>query len=379
MVQGVESIPAKGIRQGILSDPLECSDTVARLVREVERALSVKIPKVLVALHGTHLKSYNAGASIPIPDPTIGISRKEVDRVITTCRTLSLDYDRRILHAFARGFSVDGQSGIKDPVGLFGTKLGVELHLVTGLNLAVQNVVRMLNRSGLEVEGIVLPALVASEAILSDLDRDLGVTLIRIGNFQTEILLFTDGNVRESFLMPWGMDHLSDGLSKALKLPRVAGEELLTQVRTLEAVSNSTVPLRVKAGSLARNFPQEQVVHWLASRVKEFLGRVHRRLDESSYFQESAAGIVMMGDLVRLEGFLEMAEGLLNMPVRLGVSREVEMESHISLSPSHATVIGLLRYGLKSRHSMNGTGVSGNGSPWSRWMEKTRRVLEEYF
>ncbi|MBI3616154.1 MAG: cell division protein FtsA [Candidatus Omnitrophica bacterium] len=387
IVRGVESVPARGVERGVLSDPVECVDAVARLMRQAEQSLSLRAPKVLATLHGNQIKSYNASASIPVPDPTTGISSRDVDRVLTTCRTLSLDYDRQILHAFERGFAVDGQSGIKDPVGLSGAKLTVELHLVTALNLAAQNLTRVLNRAGLEVEGLVLPGLATAEAVLSDLDRDIGVTLIRIGDLQTEVLLFTEGEVRETFLIPWGTDQLAENLSRIFKLPRVAGDQLLDQVRTLEEPSvrpefvegrtpQADIPLRVKAGSLVRTIPQGQVVHSVGLKAKEFLTRLKRCLDETPYFRESAAGVVMVGSLARLEGFLEMAEGQLNMPVRLGNVREIQLDSKFTLSASHTTAIGLLRWGLRRRLP---AGTKPSGSAWLGWLDRTRHLLEEYF
>ncbi len=377
VVRAVESVPAQGVEKGVLSDPIECSDTVARLMREVEKLVNAKVSKVLAAVPGSHLKSYNASASVPIPDPAVGISNRDVARAVSTCRTLSLDYDRQILHAFERGFAVDGQLGIKDPVGLCGTKLTVELHLVTALNLAVQNVTRVLNRAGLEVEQLVLPGLAAAEAVLSDLDRDLGVTLILIGDNQTEVLLFTDGVVRETLLLPWGTDHLGEFISRVLKLPRAAGEQLVDQARTLEEHPEAaSVPLRVKSGSLSKSFPESEVTRLLAGRTKEFLSRLRRRLDESPYFRESAAGIVIVGNLARMEGFLEMAEGLLNMPVRLGIAREMETDPRVTLGTAHATAVGLLRCGVRRRSS---SVRSIHASPVLRWLERTREVIEEYF
>ncbi len=376
IVRAVESIPAKGVERGVLTDPVECVDTVSRLIRQVESSLSSRIPKVLTAFHGNHLKSYNATASVPIQDPTVGISNRDVERVMTTCRTLSLDYDRQILHAFERGFAVDGQSGIKDPVGLSGAKLTVELHLVTALNLAVQNLTRVLNRSGLEVEGLVLPGLATAEAVLSDLDCDLGVTLVRVGEVQTEVLLFADGVVRETFIIPWGMDHLSEIISRTLKLPRAAADQLLEQVQSLEEKPEwAATPLGVKSGSLVRSFPQGQVVHLVANRTKEFLNRLRRRLDESSYSRESSAGIVMVGPLARLDGFLEMAEGLLNMPVRLGTIRGIQADPQITLATTHTAAVGLLRHGIKRRSPA----ARPSGPPWLQWLDRTRHLLEEYF
>ncbi len=378
LVRAAESVPAQGIERGVLSDPLECVDAVARLMRQAERPLSARISKVLAAFQGSHLKSYNANASIPIPDPEVGVSPRDVEKAISTCRTLSLDYDRQILHAFERGYTVDGQPGIHDPVGLSGTKLTVELHLVTGLNLAVQNVTRILNRAGLEVEELVLPGLATAEAVLSDLDRDLGITLIRIGEILTEVLLYSEGQIRETFLIPWGTDSLSESLSRALKLPRAAGDQILDQIRTLEeGPDQAQTLLRIKAGTLARAFPQGEVIRLVAGRTKEFLTRLRHRLDETPYSRESASGIVMVGSLARMEGFLELAEQLLNMPVRLGTVREIHLDPQVTLASSHTAAVGLLRLGFKRRLSSAVRPTSMPG--WLGWVDRTRRLLEEYF
>ena len=378
VVQAADLIPAQGIERGVLTDPVECSDAVARLARKVEAVLGTRVPKVLVAVHGNHLKSYNSNSSIPIPDPGVGISPRDVEKAITTCRTLSLDYDRQVLHTFRRGFAVDGQSGIKDPVGLYGTKLSVELHMVTALNLAMQNLVRVLNRAGLEVQEFMLPSLACAEAVLSELDQDLGVTLIRIGVLQSEAILFADGGVKETFLVPWGTEHLAESLSRALKMPRVSVEQLLGQIRGVEDRPEwSAVPLQVRAGTLVRNFPHGQVTHLLTARAKEFFTRLRQRLDSSPYFQESAAGVVMVGPLTRLEGFLEMAESFLNTPVRMGTAREVEVNPQVTLNSMHSTAVGLIRHALKGQEMASNNHRAG--SPLVRWVEKTRKVLEDYF
>jgi cell division protein FtsA len=377
VVRTVQSVPAQGIHRGTFTDPTECTDAVARLMRQVEQSLGDRVHTVLVALHGNHLKGINASASIPIRDPGGGIARRDMERVVSTCRTLSLSYDRKILHTFERSFAVDGQSGIKDPVGLYGTKLGVELHLVTALNLAVQNLVKVLNRAGLEVEELVLPGLAAAEAVLSDLDRDLGVTLIRIGELQTEALLFTDGAVRETLLVPWGTEHLTEYLGRTLRLPWAAAEQLWGQVQSLDGRPEwACLPLQARAGSWVRTFPQGQVAHLLSSRSKDFLLRLRRRLDASPYFRESASGVVIVGDLAHVEGFLEVAEGLLNMPVRLGTVRALERDPQVTLGSVHTTAIGLLCHAARQRAPV----LHPRPAPLGlRWIERVRRLLDEYF
>ncbi len=376
-VQALATVRAQGMEKGVFSDPIECSDAVARLARQVEKALSIRLPKLAVAVHGTHLKSYNASAAIPIPDPTVGISKKDVERVITTCRTLSLDYDRQILHAFDRGFVVDGQAGIKDPVGLSGTKLNVELHLVTAQNLSMQNLVKVLNRAGLEVGQLILPGLAAAEAVLLDLDQELGVTLVRIGEFQTEILIFNDGAVRETFVIPWGTDHLAESFSRTFKLPATSIGQILEQVKSIDQHPEwAAVPVRVQAGSLVRSFPQGEVAQLVGSKAREFLARVRHKLDESASFRESAAGVIMVGELAHLDGFLEAAESILNVPVRLGTLREIQRNPGVEISSLHTTSVGLLRYAARQLAAQN---HSGPTSFWERSLDRARLIFEEYF
>lgn len=395
IVREVESIPAEGFEKEGLSDPIECADVVARLVRRIEKNLPARITRATAAFPTSHLRVLNASATIPIPDPAGGISRQDVERALATCRTLSLDYDRQIVHAFERGFSVDGQSGVRNPVGLSGKKLSVEIHLVTAPTLAVQNFTRVLNRAGLEVEGFVMPGLGAAAAVLPDLDRDLGVTLVRIGEFQTEVLLFEDGDIRETFLMPGGVEDLLETLSRSLKLPRVSAEYLFEQVRSVEEQPATapvaagvlgpaadgrpdwaSVPLRTGPGAAVRTFPQGQVVQVVRSRAKDHLSRIQRRLAASPLFLDCASGVVVVGYLSRLEGFLEMAEGMLNMPVRLGAVKGMELASGLAPRPQDLTAIGLLRHSARRRSA---AAQPSNAPPWLRPLERVQRILQEYF
>ncbi len=391
VLRAVDSVPSQGFEKEGLSDPIECSDAIARLVRQLERNLPGRVSVATVAFPAAHLKSFNADASIPVSDAGAGITRQDMEKVVSTCRSLSVDYDRQILHSFERGFTVDGQTGIRNPIGLAGKKLIVDLHLVTAQSHAVQNLAKVLSRAGLELGGFVLPSLGAAEAVLSDLDRDLGVTLIRIGEFQTEAVLFDDGQVRETFLFPGGLEDLIESLSRSFKLPRVSAEHLLEQVRTLEeqpvvvgpdgvpvpASSDwANVPLRAGVGASVRTFPQGQVVHLVRQKAKELLTRIQRRLVATPTFLDSASGIVVVGPMARREGFLEMAEELFNMPVRLGTVKEIEFSPGLELRAQDTTPVGLVRYHFRSRAQAD---KASQVPPWLKPLERFQRLLQEYF
>ena len=377
-VQAVESIPARGFEREGLSDPVECADAISRVVRQAERNLTARLSSAVVAFSGSQFKCLNSSASIPIPDPGSGISRQDVERAVSTCRTLSLDYDRQIVHSFERGFAVDGQPGVKNPVGLSGKKLTVDLHLVTAPSLGVQNLTRVVNRAGLEVERILLPGLGAAEAVLTEIDRDLGVTFVRVGDYQTEVILFDNGEPKETFLIPGGWDELAENLSRSLKLPRVSAEHLLDQVSTVEDLpeEKAGLPMRAGPGAAVRSFPQGQVVSVVRARAKELLGRIQRRVAANPVFLDCASGVVMVGHLCRLDGFLEMAEGHFNMPVRLGAVREIGLAAGITLRNSDTTAVGLLQHACRLRNG----GPPGSDRPFFfRPLETVQRLLQDYF
>ena len=378
VVQAVESLPAQGFEKEGLSDAVECADAVSRLVRQAERALSARIAGATVAFPAAQLKSFNAGATVPVQDPGVGINRQDVEKAVSTCRSLSLDYDRQILHCFERGFAVDGQTGIKNPAGLSGKKLAVDLHLVTAPNAGIQNLTRVLNRAGLEAEQLVMPGLGVTEAVLADVDRDLGVTLVRIGDSQIEVLLFDDGEVKETFLIAGGAEDIAENVSRSLKLPRVSAEHLLEQVSTVEELpeEKAALPLRSGLGASARTFPQGQVAQLVRSKAKDLLTRIQRRLEGNPVFLDCASGGVVTSYLSRMEGFLEMAEQTFNAPVRLGTVKEVELAEGINLRGQDTVAVGLLRHSARRRLA---TARPSNSAPWMRPLETVQRLLQDYF
>lgn len=378
VVQAVELLPAQGFEKEGLTDAVECADAVSRLVRQAERALSAGIPGAMVAFPVAQLKSFNAASAVPVQDSGAGINRQDVGRAISTCRSLSLDYDRQILHCFERGFAVDSQSGIKNPVGLSGKKLTVDLHLVTAPNSGIQNLTRVLSRAGLEPERFVMPGLGVAEAVLADVDRDLGVTLVRIGDSQIEVLLFDDGEVKETFLISGGAEEIAKSVSRSFKLPRVSAEHLIEQVSTVEELSEekAALPLRAGLGASVRTFPQGQVVQLVRAKAKDLLTRIQRRLEGNPIFLDCASGVVVTGYLSRMEGFLEMAEQTFNAPVRLGMVKEVELAEGIALRGADSVAVGLLRHSARRRLA---TTRPSNSVPWMRPLETVQRLLQDYF
>lgn len=377
-VQVVESVPAQGFEKDGLTDPIECTDAVSRLVRQAERSLSSRISGATVSFPACQLKSFNATAAVPVQDPTSGISRQDIEKAVTTCRSLALDYDRQILHSFERGFAVDGQTGIKNPLGLSGKKLTVDLHLVTAPNLGVQNLGRVLTRAGLEAERLVMPGIGVGEAVLADVDRDLGITLVRIGDSQIEVILFADSEIRETFLVPGGADDLAESLSRSFKLPNMAAGHLLEQVSTIEELSpeKAALPLRSGLGASVRPFPQGEVVQVVRAKAKDLLTRVQRKLDGNPIFMDCASGVVVVGHLSRLEGFLEMAEQTFNAPVRLGTMKGIELAEGVNLKATDLPAIGLLRHSARRKAAVT---RSSNTPPWMRPLETVQRLLQDYF
>lgn len=377
ILRALKEVPAQGFGKDGLTDPIECADGIGRLLRAIDRVTGIAIPSVSVCFPANHLKCFNASASIPIPEPGVGVSHQDVEKVIQTCLTLSVEYDQRVLHTFERSFTVDGQTGIKSPVGLTGRKLGVELHIVTASETMLQNLTRVIHRSGLEVDGFVAPGLACGQVVLSELDRDLGVALIRIGDHAVELLLYSDGQLKESFVLKGGTEDLIDHIGSALRLPRVAAESIFTQVHSVEERPESaSVALKAGVGATTRSISEAQVVSLIRMRCRELVQRIRRTLAVNPLFRDCASGVVVVGSLVRLDGFLEMLEGALNVPVRMGVAKGVELEEGMKPRQQDIPLMGLIAYKM---NEMKDTPASSVLPLWLKPLSRFRKILKDYF
>ena len=219
-VIGIGQHPSRGIRKGVVANVESTVEAIKRAISEAEQAAGVEVDTVYVSIGGGHIRGINSQGVVAIQGRTREVTAIDVARAVDAARAVSLPPDREILHALTQGFTVDDQDGIREPVGMLGSRLGVSVHLVAGAATAVQNVVRSVNRAGLKVEDVVLQSLASGESVLTPDERELGVLLIDVGGGTTDVALFRDGAVWHTAVIPLGGDHITNDIAVGLRRRR---------------------------------------------------------------------------------------------------------------------------------------------------------------
>jgi cell division protein FtsA len=287
----------------------------------------------------------------------------DIDRVVETASSISLPADQQILHILEQEFSIDGQEGIKKPLGMSGMKLNVEIHIVTGAVAAVQNILKCVHRSGLEVGEMVLQPLASSKAVLADDEKDLGVCLVDIGGGTTDVAVFTGGAIRHTAVIPIAGDQITNDIAMALRTPTKDAEDIKIKygcaLRQLADEALIEVPGVGERG--ARMLSRQTLAEVIEPRVEELYSLIQQELRRSGFEDLLSSGIVITGGSSAMQGMVELGEEIFHMPVRLGLPRYVGGLSEVVKTPRFSTGIGLLLYGLE-KHSRSEEARINSGS-----------------
>ena len=286
----------------------------------------------------------------------------------------------QILHALTQSFTVDDQDGVREPMGMLGARLGVSVHLVTGTVMAVQNVVRSVNRAGLTVRDVILQALASAESVLTPDERDLGVILIDMGGGTTDVALFRDGAVWHTAVVPLGGDHVTNDIAVGLRAPPSDAEELKKVYGCAQAslvLEDETVEVPSIGGRKPRVLSRRTLSRIIQARVEEILSLVARSIGQAGLEDAATAGVVVTGGTTSMEGISELAESIFDLPVRRGIPKWVGGLYQQVESPGFATAVGLVLAGARQdRHSGASRGRPAFGGSL---MQRVRSWLGEVF
>lgn len=306
-----------------------------------------KITTVYTGIAGGHIRSSNAHGMIKIKDKEV--SQADVVRAIETASSISLPGDQQILHILEQEFSIDGQEGIKKPLGMSGMRLEVEIHIVTGAVSAVQNILKCIHRCGLEVHEMMLQPLASSKAVLADDERELGVCLIDIGGGTTDVAIFTGGAIRHTAVIPIAGDQITNDIAMALRTPTKDAEDIKIKygcaLRQLAPDAPIEVPGVGERGS--RMLSRQTLAEVIEPRIEELYSLVQTELRRSGFEDALSSGIVITGGSSAMQGMVELGEEIFHLPVRLGLPRNIGGLSAVVKTPRYATGVGLLVYGLE--------------------------------
>jgi cell division protein FtsA len=355
---GQGECPCEGIERGSLVNLEATVDAIDTAVETASKMADLSIRSAWVGISGEHVKSVNSRGVIGISRREKEVIREDLDRVLEAARAVKIPADRELLHVIPRGFTVDDQPGIRDPIGMSGVRLEAEVHIVTVAQTPMRNLQRAVSRAGLGVDAFVLQPLAASLAILEEDERGLGVALVDIGGGTTDIAIYQDGVVRHTAVLGLGGKHLTQDVAIGLRTPAERAEDL--KVRYGCAVSaqvspDEAVEVPGVGGRNARVISRQVLAAILEPRAEEILTMVGHELERCGATDLLAAGVVLTGGSALLPGFVDLAERVLGVPARIGLPRRIEGLPGGEGRPQDAAALGLWIYGTEMDRTRGGS------------------------
>lgn len=347
-VVGKGVAPNRGCRRGNIVNVEATVEALKAAVDEAEVMAGVEVSSAFVGVAGSDLRSVNVRAMVSVARKDREITRQDVKRVLEAAQSAALPNDREILHAVPQEFVVDEQGGITEPLGMLGSRLEANVHLVTGNQTRTKTLQTCVNRAGIEVLEVVFEPLATAEAVLSPDERELGVLLVDVGSGGTEYALYGEGEVQHSAVLPIGASHFTNDLAMVLRTPFAEAERIKirhgccfdSMVGSDEGVSVPSV-----AGGATRVVPKRELCEILGPRAEELLTLVREDLLKNGADDRLRGGVVLTGAGSTLDGVLEMAEQVFSATVRYGLPSGLGGLVDVISSPSWCAASGLLLYG----------------------------------
>lgn len=346
---GVEK--SKGMRKGLIAELGPAADAINQAALTAERLTKFGIETAVVGVGGTHVRGINSRGGISMGSRMREITREEVRAAVDRARSVALPADREILHLLPQEFILDDQAGIHDPIGMVGTKLEVNLHLSTCSGGVAQSVITCANRAGLEVTDTVYEGIASAEAVLSADERELGVCIADIGASTTELVVYFEGSIAHTAVLPIGGDHFTNDLAVGLHMSTEEAEHLkleygncvVTSVPSLNEVEVGG-NLATGSGTAPRLVRQRFLAEILEPRARELFTMLRDNLRQGGVLEALGTGCVLTGGGAKLAGLLDVAESLLRTPARVGSPVPLSRMPAELAAPEFATAIGMLLY-----------------------------------
>jgi cell division protein FtsA len=339
-----------GLRKGVVVNIENTVRAIRKAVEEAETMAGCEIRSVYTGVAGSHIQGFNSHGVIVVKDREV--TPADVDRVLESARIMvSIPSDREVIHTLVQDYMIDGQDGIKDPVGIHGVRLESKVHIVTGAVTALNNLIKCANRAGLEVTGIALKSLAAAEAVLTDEEKELGVALVDFGGGTTDVALFSGNALRYNSVIPVGGNHLTNDIAVGLQTSLNNAEEIKKLYGScLNVLDDGEATLEIPGlgGRKPRTLPCRELAQIIHLRETEILGMIAKEIHRAGSANPVLAGAVITGGSSLVPGLPELVDDVLHLPTRLGYPLMVGGLSDVIHNPAYATGVGLVMYGFRS-------------------------------
>ena len=374
-VIGIGTHVSRGMKRGSVVDIESTVHSIQSAVEEAELMAGCDIRSVYASISGSHLETRNSHGSAAIRDREVTLG--DLDQVLEAASAVAIPADRKLLYKESQEYRIDGQDGIRSPVGMSGVRLEASVHLVTGAAAAVQNITKCIQRCGLSVDELVPSAIASAKSVLTDDERELGVCLVDIGAGTTDIAIFTQGAIRFTASLPIGGDQVTNDIAYGVHTPTAHAEEIKIKyacAQTSLAHSEETIQVPSVGDRPPRRLARQSLAQSVQARYEEIFEMVQDQLRRSGYESLVAAGVVLTGGASKMEGALELAEEIFHKMVRIGVPQQIDGLGEVVSSPLHSTCVGLLLHGARAGGTRSGSQTSGNVSQligkWRGWITK---------
>lgn len=349
---GIGTHPSIGLRKGVVVNIESTVESIKKAVEEAELMAGCEISNVYAGIAGGHITGFNSRGIVAIKGSEV--VQGDVDRVIDAARAVAIPMDREVIHVLPQEFIVDDQSGIQNPLGMSAVRLEAKIHIVTGAVTSAHNIVKCANRAGLDVCDIVLESLASGEAVLTEEEKQLGTALLDLGGGTTDLAIFSGNNIRHTFVLALGGNNLTNDIAVGLRAPVSEAEKIKIKYGTCVARdinTEETIEVPGMGGRKSRKLPRQILGEILEPRMEEIFTLVKREIYRAGMENAMTSGSVLTGGTSLLEGVIEVAESVFNLPTRLGKPQGISGLVDVVNNPMYATGVGLVLYGAKNQNA----------------------------
>ncbi len=352
-VVGVGIAPSVGLHKGLVVNISEARGSIRESVKKAEQASNYKVESAYVGVTGRHVSSLNNRGVVAITRNDRVVRADDLKRVLASAQSIKIPSERRLLHVIPRSYAVDGQAGVKNPVGMHGFRLDVETHVITAAVTSVQNLVKCIRSIGIDIEDLVLEPLASSEAILTEDEKQVGVILADIGGGTTDVAVFKDGSIWHTSILPVAGYQLTRDVSIGLGLPFDVAEEMKKKYGSVMPVYEGKTENTTAISQDGHGVSYQDLCDIIRARVEEIIKLILLEMPNSEYETLVPAGLVLTGGTSNLSGIATLGREIIRLPVRVGTPTNMEGITDILCDPAYATSVGLLLWAAKNEGKQN--------------------------
>lgn len=382
-VLGCGVVPSKGMKKGVIVNIEDASHAVAASLERAEIQAGFEARSVFIGISGSHIEGINSKGVVAVTDKSKEIASADVHRAVDAAKAIVIPLDREVIHIIPQQYIVDDQDGIKDPVGMMGSRLEVIVHIITASASSLGNLVKSVAKAGFEATDIILEPLASAQAVLTEEEKDLGVALVDIGGGTTDFVIFEEGSLRHTGILPVGGNHITNDIALCLKTSNPSAEEI--KIKYGAALSefiedDEEIEVPGLGGRNASVEKRKFLAEVMQPRIEEILSLVNQQLEKTGEKDYLAAGVVLTGGVAMTPYIADLAADIFDLPVRIGKPLSVKGLRDIVNTPMHSTAVGLAMYNqLNAPKSAASVPEAVEERSFKPFLKKLKEWLNEFF